>query len=196
MLSKHRLWISLILSIMSGAVTITSAGAFPDSPPPQFNFVDSSSTSSFGSVGSSTGSESFTGGVAIPTEMSSPTGATDGSGISGDGTGISGDGSGISGDGTGVAGEGSGSNGEGSNGTGTITVADIADYYAKNIDSFLNDLANEDVAQKPRRIVRRRSTACPNPQISSSSEKLDELLNQSEQFIKQVNQIEPEKRIW
>ncbi len=187
MLSKHRLWISLILSIMSGAVTITSARAYPDSPPPQDVFspdtlVNFSSSTVGGTIGGGNGSQGFTGGIAIPPEMSSPTGATDGSGISGDGSGISG--------------EGSGSNGEGSNGTRTITVADIADYYATNIDRSLNDLATEDVAQKPRRIVRRRSTACPNPQISSSSEKLDELINQSEQFIEQVNQIKPENRIW
>lgn len=186
MLSKNRLWISLILSIMSGAVTITSARAFPDSPPPQDIFspdtlVNFSSGSVGGTIGGS-GSLGLTGGIAIPPEMSLSTGAADGSGISGDGSGISG--------------EGSGSNGEGSNGTRTITVADIADYYAKNIDRSLKDLATEDVAQKPRRIVRRRNTACPNPQISRSSEELDDLLNQSEQFIEQVNQIKPEKRIW
>lgn len=172
MLSKNRLWMSLMLSIMSGAVTITSARAFPDSPPPQDVFspdtlVNFSSSTVGGTIGGSD-SLGLTGSIAIPSEMSVSTGA----------------------------GDGSGSNGEGSNGTRTITVADIADYYATNIDRSLNDLATEDVAQKPRRIVRRRNTACPNPQISSSSEKLDELLNQSEQFIEQVNQIKPEKRIW
>ncbi|MGK7952432.1 MAG: hypothetical protein AB4368_27495 [Xenococcaceae cyanobacterium] len=159
MSTKNQILMGLILATMSKVMMITPANASPDmtppsSPPETDNFVPDDFNFS---------SNSIVGGIAIPPEMSLPTGAADGSSVSGEGT---------------------------------MTLADIADYYAKNIDRSLNDLATEDVAQKPRRIVRRRSAVCPNPKISRSSEKLDDLLNQSEQFIEQVNQIKPENRIW
>ncbi len=189
MSTKNQILMGLILVTISKVMMITPANAWPDSSavqsnnfvPDDFNFSSGSTAGGIGGGGGS-GSEGFTSSIAIPPEMSSPTGATDGSGISSDGSGISGDGGNAS--------------TEGTNSTGTITVTDIANYYANSIDRSLNDLEIGEVAQKPRRIVRRRSAVCPNPQISRSSEKLDELLDRSEQFIEQVNQIKPENRIW
>lgn len=179
MLNKQQFWMGLILAIFSGAITANAAKALPDGPPPQSppktdnfvpdDFVNFSSGTSAGGIGDSNGLNIF-GSITIPPEMSTPTGASSGSGVSGDGNSVSGD--------------------------GTITLADIADYYTKNIDRLLEEPAVGEVAQKPRRIVRRRSAVCPNPQISRSSERLDELINQSEQFIEQVDQIKPENSIW
>ena len=92
-----------------------------------------------------------------------------------------------------------GMNVPGSVSTGTITVADIAEYFASSIDRSLEELdTSSPVAStnKPRRIARRSSASCPNLQISRSSESLDDLLNQSEQFLEQVEQVKPENIAW
>lgn len=183
------------LTIVSKVVIIAPVNAFPDNIGAQiFNAPAFSGSSSRG--GSTEGSvitgEGLTGGISIPPGMSLPsTGAS--SGTSGGST------SGISGDGNTSNASNSVDAGNGSISSGTITIADIANYFTSNIDRSLNELDPDTstVAQRPRRIVRRKSSAsCPNPQISRSSETLDDLLSQSEQFLEQVNQFNPENSAW
>ena len=85
----------------------------------------------------------------------------------------------------------------GESGSGTITVNDVAEYLASNINQSVEQLDSSTIAQGPRRIVRRRSSACPNPEVSKrSAAELDALLSQSQEFIEQVNAIKPENSIW
>ena len=182
------------------------------------SFSGSSSISS-GSAGGSSGSSSIssgsTGGSSGSSSISSGS-AGDSSGSSGISSGSVGDSSGSSGDvntanasGTGDSSSGSSSDGAtanagddsntatASNNSETITVADIADYFTSSIDQSLQELDTSTIAQQPRRIVRRRSSgSCPNPQISGSSARLNDLLSQSEKFLEEVNQVKPENSPW
>lgn len=181
MVTKKQLLISISLAVMSKVVLTAPANAFPDnigaqifSAPPSF----SGSTGGGSSTGGiSTGGEGLTGGIVIPPGMSVPSAASPGTSSGGSSSGVTGD--------------------SGNSSTGIVTVADIANYFTNSIDRSLDELDTSQVAQRPRRIVRRRSSAsCPNPQISRSSESLDDLLSQSEQFIEQLNQLKPENSIW
>ncbi len=175
------------------------------------SFSGSSSISS-GSTGGSSSSSSISSGSTGGSSGS----AGDSSGSSGISSGSVGDSSGSSGDvntanasGTGDSSSGSSSDGAtanagddsntatASNNSETITVADIADYFTSSIDQSLQELDTSTIAQQPRRIVRRRSSgSCPNPQISGSSARLNDLLSQSEKFLEEVNQVKPENSPW
>lgn len=179
MFTKKQLIMSIGLATIVKAIIITPANAKTDnigvqifSAPPSFS--GSASGGDF-TLGGATAGEGLAGGISIPPGMSLPTPGASGTSSGSSASGTSGDGSGAS---------------------GTVTVADIADYFASSIDLSLDEL-DTNVAQRPRRIVRRRNSAsCPNPKISRSSESLDDLLNQSEEFIEKVNQIKPENSIW
>lgn len=180
MFTKNQFLMGLFLATISPVITFAPANAqrspvVTDPPPiqnPEFapDGFNNFSSGTFGGIPVGTGPASS---ISIPP------------GMSGAGAGASGTNSGASG------------SSSGDTTTATTTIGDIAEYFASNIDRSLEDLATPDVAKKPLRIVRRRSTFCPNPSISSrSSERLDELLNQSEQFLEEVKQIDPTNSLW
>ena len=202
MFTRKQLLLGIGLTIISKVVITAPANAFPDnlgvqifnSPP---SFAGSSSAKGSTGGGVNTG-EALTSGISIPPGMTLPSTAASSGSSSGSSSGISGDGNtSNTGDGSSSSGDGNTSNtGDGSSSSGTVTVADIAEYFASSIDRSLDELDTSNIAQRPRRIVRRRSVSCPNPQASRSSQELDDLLSQSEKFIEQVNQLKPENSAW
>ena len=182
MFTKKQLVISIGLTVIGNAMMVTAANADDISATSLSgsNFVGTNAVNS--NIGDGASTQGIVGGIPIPPGLNVP-----GSGTSGTSSGGSG-------------GSGSSSTGDGSGSTGTITVADIAEYFASSIDRSLKELDTSSTVastNKPRRIVRRRNSAsCPNPQISRSSESLDDLLNQSEQFLEQVEQVKPENSAW
>ena len=193
MFTKNQILMGIIVATIGKAITITPANAqvVTDTAAIQSNFVpDDATTFSSGVFGIGGGGKSITGGISIPPGMNFPSTAATGSNTGGSGSGISG--------GTNPSNPSDTSNASsGSSINGTITVADIAKYFAASIDQSLDGAYNSNVAQKPLRIVRRRSSAsCPNPSIARPSESLDNLLSQSEEFLEQVNQLKPENSVW
>lgn len=180
MFTRKQLFMSISLAVISKVVLTAPAHAFPDNIGAQMfsgPAFSGSSTGGSSTGGVNTGGEGLTGGISIPPGMSLPSAAAPGTSSGGSSSGVTGD--------------------SGNSSTGIVTVADIANYFTSSIDRSLEELDTSQVAQRPRRIVRRRSSAsCPNPQISRSSESLDDLLSQSEQFIEQLNQLKPENSIW
>lgn len=185
--TKKQLVMTIGLTVIGNAMIVTAANAEDLSSVnlQGSEIVGPSSIVNF-NVGGGNSGQAILGGISIPPDMNVP-----GSGTVGTSPGGSDSSSASTGDG------GTSSTGDGSSSTGTFTVADIADYFASNIEQSIEELDTSNIAQKPRRIVRRRSSAsCPNPQISRSSESLEALLNQSEQFLEQVEQAKPENSIW
>ena len=174
MFTKKQLAISLGLATIVKVMIITPANAKTDNI--GAGVLDSPSGTASYNPGEVTSGQLIFGDISIPPGMNVPGGGTVGTSPGG-----SDSSSASTGDGT------TSGTGDGSSSTGTVTVADIADYFASNIEQSIENLDTSNIAQGPRRIVRRRSSAsCPNPQISRSSESLDDLLNQSEQFLEQV----------
>ena len=78
-----------------------------------------------------------------------------------------------------------------------ITLNELADLIEDNLQQSLNDLAaaeNLDDNQ-PRRFVRRRSSDCINPAIQAR-EVVQAKLEESRQFIEQIEQLNPDNNIW
>ena len=217
MVIKKRILMSIGLAAVGKAMITTPVHAFPDSigtdlfsAPPSLSApsgtVNSSSPSSSegtsSSEGISTSSITIPPGMNIPGTTSAGTTAggsgSSGSGISGTtagGNSITGD-STVSSSGTTSGDSGGETASGGSNNTsGTVSINDIANYFVSSINQSLeqSDTSTTELAEGPRRIVRRRSTNCLNPQ---ASEDLDDLLAQSQDFISQVKEIQPENSIW
>ena len=84
-----------------------------------------------------------------------------------------------------------------------ITINDIAEALEKGLEQSLDNLAAAEKKVQlakagPRRIARRSSVgdrACVNP-VYQVREVIREQLNESKQFIEQVERIEPQKNIW
>ncbi|MGK7935966.1 MAG: hypothetical protein AB4206_09245 [Xenococcaceae cyanobacterium] len=189
MFTKNQILMGIIVATIGKAISIAPVNAWPDPSPVQSNnFVpDDPTISSSGLFGIGGGGESSTGGISIPPGMNRPSKAASGTNSGGSSSGIAGD---TNPSDTSTASAGSNTNG-------TITVADIAKYFAASIDRSLDGANTSDVAQKPLRIVRRRNSAsCPNPSIARPSESLDDLLSQSEEFLEQVNKLKPENSVW
>lgn len=191
MFTKKQLLIGMGLTIMGNAIMVTAANADDMSATSLqgSNFVGPSGASSY-SIGGLIPGEGLAGGISIPPSMTLSSTAAAGANPGGSTSGITGDTNPSNPSDTSNASSGSSTNG-------TITVADIAKYFAASIDRSLDGANTFDVAQKPLRIVRRRSTAsCPNPSIARPSESLDDLLSQSEEFLEQLNQLKPENSVW
>jgi hypothetical protein len=78
-----------------------------------------------------------------------------------------------------------------------ITVNELADLIEDDLQQSLNDLAAaEDLDDnQPRRFVRRRSSDCINPAIQAR-EVVQAKLEESRQFIEQIEQLNPDNNIW
>lgn len=85
-----------------------------------------------------------------------------------------------------------------------ITLNDLAKLIEADLNQSLSDLAaaealEQDIANQPRRIVRRRSSSDPNACVSpvaAARQEVTTKLEQSRQFLEQIEQFQPEKNIW
>ena len=191
MFTKKQLLIGIGLTVMGNAIMVTAANAddLSTTSLQGSNFVGPTNASNY-SVGGIIAGEGLAGGISIPPSMTLPSTAAAGGNPGSSSSGIAGDTNPSNPSDTSNASSGSSTNG-------TITVADIAQYFAASIDQSLDGGDTFNVAQKPIRIVRRRSSAsCPNPSIARPSESLDDLLSQSEEFLEEVNKLKPENSVW
>lgn len=80
--------------------------------------------------------------------------------------------------------------------TKAVTLNELADLIEDDLQQSLNDLAAaENIDEQPRRFVRRRSSNCINPAIQAR-EIVQTKLEESRQFIEQIEQLNPENNIW
>lgn len=82
--------------------------------------------------------------------------------------------------------------------TKAITLNELANLIEDDLQQSLNDLAiAEEIGdeEQPRRFVRRRSSNCINPAIQAR-ETVQTKLEESQQFIEQVEQLNPDNNIW
>jgi len=89
--------------------------------------------------------------------------------------------------------------GESSGNSRAVTLNDVAELLGGDLDQSLNQLAAAEnaakVASGPRRIARRATKDCINPAFQARKT-VESKLEQSQKFIEQVNQIQPEKGMW
>jgi hypothetical protein len=81
-----------------------------------------------------------------------------------------------------------------------VTLNDVAELLAGDLNQSLEQLAAAENAAKvadsaPRRIARRATKDCINPAFQARKT-VESKLEQSKEFIEQVNQIQPEKAMW
>lgn len=81
--------------------------------------------------------------------------------------------------------------------TQAITLNKLAELIEDDLQQSLNELAAAEKISdnQPRRFVRRRSTDCINPAIQAR-EVVQTKLEESRQFIEQIEQLNPENNIW
>lgn len=82
--------------------------------------------------------------------------------------------------------------------TRAVTLNELAELIEDDLQQSLNDLAiAEEIGdeEQPRRFVRRRSSNCINPAIQAR-ETVQTKLEESQQFIEQVEQLNPDNNIW
>jgi hypothetical protein len=92
------------------------------------------------------------------------------------------------------------SSGESSGNSRAVTLNDVAELLAGDLNQSLEQLAAAENAAKvadsaPRRIARRATKDCINPAFQARKT-VESKLEQSKEFIEQVNQIQPEKAMW
>ena len=78
-----------------------------------------------------------------------------------------------------------------------ITLNELANLIEDDLQQSLNELAAaEEIGDnQPRRFVRRRSSDCINPAIQAR-ETVQTKLEESRQFIEQIEQLNPDNNIW
>ena len=78
-----------------------------------------------------------------------------------------------------------------------ITLNELANLIEDDLQQSLNELAAaEEIGdEQPRRFVRRRSSDCINPAIQAR-ETVQTKLEESRQFIEQIEQLNPDNNIW
>lgn len=81
--------------------------------------------------------------------------------------------------------------------TQAITLNELANLIEDDLQQSLNELAaaEEIDDEQPRRFVRRRSSNCINPAIQAR-EDVQTKLEESQQFIEQVERLNPDNNIW
>lgn len=84
--------------------------------------------------------------------------------------------------------------------TKAVTLNELADLIEDDLQQSLNELAAAEAAEEigdnqPRRFVRRRSSNCINPAIQAR-ETVQTKLEESQQFIEQIEQLNPDNNIW
>lgn len=84
--------------------------------------------------------------------------------------------------------------------TRAITLNELAELMEKDLQQSLNDLAAAEAAEKraegqPRKFVRRRSSDCVNPAIQAR-EIVSTKLEESQKFVEQIEQLNPDNNIW
>jgi hypothetical protein len=89
--------------------------------------------------------------------------------------------------------------GQSSGNSRAVTLNDVAELLGGDLNQSLEQLAAAEnaakVASDPRRIARRATKDCINPAFQARKT-VESKLEQSKEFIEQVNQIQPEKGMW
>ncbi|VEP12226.1 conserved exported hypothetical protein [Hyella patelloides LEGE 07179] len=85
-------------------------------------------------------------------------------------------------------------------GTRAISLNDLAELIENDLQNSLNELAAAEAVEQrasnqPRKFVRRRSANCVNPAIQAR-QTVEKKLEESQKFVEQVDQLNPENSIW
>ena len=85
-------------------------------------------------------------------------------------------------------------------GTRAISLNELAELIESDLQNSLQELAaaealEQRASDRPRKFVRRRSSNCINPAIQAR-EIVEQKLAESQKFVQQIEQINPENNIW